>query len=249
MGHHGTRDGGGDRKIEGQNSRSASEFSGLNMGPGFLAQGQDNRQTWASRRPRDTETCIGLRIGQATGLRQEYFRFNCETDRLSGHFIVKCTAVVPAGVWGAVMTNAWASVSNWSFCPSPNQQFVDTSRRSRQLHHASCLSLPWNGHSLLVSPTFYPPCTHQVHDPPPGHTDGRAWMNLWDGFKLGFQRGGAKGSSLRSPAGLTCDDVTELVLTVMLAQEVSEANHHQSCNGGQDAHPLAWCQPPAQEGH
>ena len=47
----------------------------------------------------------------------------------------------------------------------------------------------------------------------------------------------------------TCDHFAELVLIIMLAQKVSQADDHQARDGGKDAQPLAQRQPPPQEGH
>lgn len=66
---------------------------------------------------------------------------------------------------------------------------------------------------------------------------------------LGSEKGGDRTGNPESLSAHTCDHFTELVLIVVLVQEVSQAHDHQSCNGGQNAQPLARCQPPTQEGH
>jgi len=48
---------------------------------------------------------------------------------------------------------------------------------------------------------------------------------------------------------LTCDDVTEIALVVVMAEEVGHAHHDQAQDGDEDAQPLAGLQATAQEGH
>lgn len=48
---------------------------------------------------------------------------------------------------------------------------------------------------------------------------------------------------------LTCDDITEFIGAVIPTDKVGEADDDQTQDGGEDAEPLAGCQPPSQEGH
>jgi hypothetical protein len=83
--------------------------------------------------PEGPETCLGLRATPTLGesLRKQQagdktFRFIREPDwlRWSRQCTVGCSG--SCWVWVTVLRNAWGweCVSNWSFCSTPNQQFV-----------------------------------------------------------------------------------------------------------------------------
>lgn len=59
----------------------------------------------------------------------------------------------------------------------------------------------------------------------------------------------ARATGLRTHSPRTCDDLTEFVAFIMIAQQICQANHHQPYNGDQDAQPLAQYQLPPQEGY
>lgn len=62
------------------------------------------------------------------------------------------------------------------------------------------------------------------------------------------ERGGST-QALESTWRLTCDDVAEFIGAVIPADKVGEADDDQTQDGGENAEPLAGCQPPSQEGH